>query len=68
METIEVKSAKFGTAYGLLIDIDGKSEQVIVDALMADAEKTVEVAVKYRGVTREFTLADFFKRLGFIEV
>ena len=58
-------SEKFDTAYGLLIDIDGKSEKVIVEALMAPAEKTVEVAVRYRGITKEYTMRDFFNRLGF---
>lgn len=58
-------SGEIGTAYGLLINIDGPSERIIADALMAPADKTVEVAVKYRGATKEYTLTDFFKRLGF---
>ncbi len=53
------------TAYGLFINIDGASEAIIARALMAPAEKTIEVAVTYRGITKEYTLADFFERLGF---
>lgn len=51
-------------AYGLFIDIDGPSAEAIVKTLMTPAEKTIEVAVRYRGVTKEYTLADFLSRLG----
>ena len=54
-----------GTNYGLLIDVDGPSQEAIVAALMSPGYRTVEVAVKYQGATKEFTFADFFKRLGF---
>lgn len=57
----------FKTAYGLFLSFDGPSQQAIVDALMKPAEKEVEVAVKYRGVMKEYTFADFFRRLGFYD-
>lgn len=58
--------AQYSTAYGVFIDIDG-SEETIREVLAAQAERTVEVAVKYRGVQNEFTLVEFLERLGFCE-
>lgn len=57
----------FGTVYGLFLSFDGPSQQAIVDALMKPAKKKVEVAVKYQGVMKEYTFAEFFKRLGFYD-
>jgi hypothetical protein len=51
-------------ACGLMIDI-ASSEQEIKQALMTPAKRTVEVMVKARGKTKEFTFADFLSRLGF---
>jgi hypothetical protein len=62
-----MKPDKIKTAYGLFISVDGDSETAIVKALMGDAEKKVEVAVKFLGVTKEYTLIDFFTRLGFYD-
>jgi len=53
------------TAYGLFLDIDGPLEESIRKALMAPANKTVEVAVRFRGVTKEYTIRDFLEALGF---
>jgi len=63
--SLGVGLGELGTAYGLYISLEGKSQEAIVKALMAPAKKTVEVAVKYQGVVKEFTFAEFFKRLGF---
>ena len=56
---------ELGTAYGLYISLEGKSQDAIVKALMTPSCKTIEVAVKYQGEIKEFTFADFVKRLGF---
>lgn len=57
---------KVGTAYGVYIDIQG-SEEDIKKVLSAPADRTVEVAVKFKDIVKEFTMADFLKRLGFEE-
>lgn len=54
-------------ACGLYISIDAQSEQIMIDALMKPARKKIEVAVRYLSVTKEFTFADFFRRLGFYD-
>ena len=56
-----------GTTYGLHINISDESEEAIVRPLMNPAHKKIEVAVRYHDVVKEFTLAGFFRRLGFYD-
>ena len=53
--------------YGVYINIDGISKQAIMEVLAAPADKKAEIAVCHRGVVKEFTFDDFFRRLGFYD-
>ena len=52
-------------SYGLYISIDNEEE--ITGVHSHEDYRPVEVAVRYRGEVREFTLAEFAERLGFNE-
>ena len=62
--SVEIGIGGTDTAYGVYIDIQG-NEKSIVDALMTNAKKTVEVAVRYNCTIKEFEMADSLDRLGF---
>lgn len=51
--------------YGIFISIGKNEEAYIAERMKANAKKKAEVAVKHDGVIKEFTLKEFFGRLGF---
>lgn len=58
-ETIKV-------AYGLFLTFEDST--LFDDLQKRNAEKTVDIAVKYKGITKEFSRGDFFSMLGFESV
>jgi hypothetical protein len=63
-ETTEVSLGRVKTSYGIFIDIQGNIED-IAKALTVDADRTVEIAVRFKDEVREYTLANFLERLGY---
>ena len=66
-EETKIEAAICHEAVGLYISVDGNTERIIESLMRGDAEKKIEVLVKFRGEKREFTFVDFFTRLGFYE-
>lgn len=52
-------------AYGLYVNIDDVSLKIFDDMRALEAERHIDVAVKYNGVVKEFTLDEFLRLLGF---
>ena len=54
------------TAYGFLIDIGSKTEDLIAWAEAQRAKHFAEVCVRYNGQQKEFGLVEFLSLLGFV--
>lgn len=63
--SVETKTIKSGNAYGLWIQVDGETADLMAWAAKAEAEHFAEVAVKINDEVREFTLLEFMELLGF---
>lgn len=66
LEAYNKPTPEITLACGLLIDLD-RAKEIVSKVMMSDAKKIVEVMIKYQGITKEFTFAEFFERLGFYE-
>ena len=56
---------KITMAYGVFLDLQASQEDIVKSLMNNKAEKTVEIAVKYKDEIKEFTFSDFLTRLGF---
>jgi len=56
---------KAGNAYGVYINFDGNTTDLMSWAAKAKAEHFAEICVKINGDEKEFTLIEFMELLGF---
>ena len=67
METTDIVLApgKVSLAYGIYLTLDpGMFDELHASA----ADKRADIAVKYNGIIREFSLAEFLQRFGFEDI
>ena len=65
LENINSQDSSFTVAYGIFLDVNGKMFDPLHES---NAKKKVDIAVKYEGIVREFTLEEFITLLGFGDV
>lgn len=62
---MDIMPTRINSYYGLYISLDEPQLRTIKEAMSANAAKAVEVAVRFNGEEREYTLSEFLARLGF---